>query len=204
MHNLDVNIQGETLLSSFTPKEKHIIEKIFIEKEDNFKRIMNNYTKYPDRTICLIENYIKQNQNYSSIMNAIYTTNYKSAEFIDQRMSSLVDFINATYNVKETNYHYGLSFWVYFDPNIIRNNKNLSRGIIMSYGGNPELYFDYKSHELVLECRSLNENNQSDVLYRSNSILYQRWNHFVINYNYGTLDLFINNNLVGSYKNITL
>ena len=40
-------------------------------------------------------------------------------------------------------------------------------------------------------------------LYRTKKILYQKWNHFVINYNYGTMDLFINNNLVGTYKNVT-
>ena len=203
MHNLDMNIQSESLLSSFTPKEKHIIEKIFTEKEGNFRNLMKNYEKYPDRTICLMENYIKQNENHASVMNAIYTTNYKSADFIDQRMSSLVDLINSTYNIRDTNYHYGISFWVYFDTNIVQNNKQIERGTIMSYGGNPELYFDYTTKELILQCQSAENNQESDILYRSDSILYQRWNHFVINYNYGTLDLFINNNLVGSYKNIT-
>jgi len=118
-------------------------------------------------------------------------------------MSSLVDLINSTYKIKDTNYHYGISFWVYFDPSIVQNNNNLKRGIVMSYGGNPELYYDYENRELILECQSLNEMNESKILYRTSTILYQRWNHFVINYNYGTLDLFINNNLVGSYKNIT-
>lgn len=203
MHGLDISIQSDTLLSSFTPKEKHIIEKIFVEKEEKFRKLMNEYNKYPDKTICLIENYIKQNENYASIMNSIYTTNYKSADFIDQRMSSLVDLINSTYDIKDTNYHYGISFWVYFDPSIVQNDNNLERGIIMSYGRKPELYYNYKTRELILECASLDDSIIPEILYKSDTILYQRWNHFVINYNYGTLDLFINNNLVGSYKNIS-
>ena len=39
------------------------------------------------------------------------------------------------------------------------------------------------------------------ILYRTSSILYQRWNQFVINNKYGEVDLFINSNLVGNYKN---
>ena len=83
MHGLDISIQSDTLLSSFTPKEKHIIENIFVEKEEKFRKLMNEYNKYPDKTICLIENYIKQNENYASIMNSIYTT------IINLRISSI-------------------------------------------------------------------------------------------------------------------
>ena len=43
--------------------------------------------------------------------------------------------------------------------------------------------------------------NKEVVLYRTSSILYQRWNQFVINNKYGEVDLFINSNLVGNYKN---
>ena len=33
-------------------------------------------------------------------------------------------------------------------------------------------------------------------------MIFQRWNHFVVNYNYGTLDIFVNNNLVSSINNL--
>ena len=41
------------------------------------------------------------------------------------------------------------------------------------------------------------------MIYKTSDILFQRWNHFVINYNYGTLDIFINNNLVATQKNVS-
>jgi hypothetical protein len=40
------------------------------------------------------------------------------------------------------------------------------------------------------------------ILYKTTQVLFQRWNFIVMNYNYGSLDLFINNNLVGTYPDI--
>ena len=39
-----------------------------------------------------------------------------------------------------------------------------------------------------------------EEVYRSKGILYQRWNHVVINSNDSKIDIFINNNLVGTHK----
>ena len=99
-------------------------------------------------------------------------------------------------------YHYGISFWIY-----LNNSNNLSgKQTIVTYGNRPSLYFDGTKKQLLLEINkdivSSTEKNSDNILYKTNDILYQKWNHIVMNYNYGTFDLFINNNLVGSYKNI--
>ena len=44
--------------------------------------------------------------------------------------------------------------------------------------------------------------NVAILIYVYENILYQRWNNFIINYSGGTLDIFINNNLVVSKQNI--
>ena len=44
--------------------------------------------------------------------------------------------------------------------------------------------------------------NKENLIYKTKNILFQKWNNFVINYNYGTLDIFINNNLVLTKRNI--
>jgi hypothetical protein len=44
----------------------------------------------------------------------------------------------------------------------------------------------------------LNGNNEYKTAFKTNDLLYQKWNFIVLNYNDGVLDVFINNNLVGT------
>lgn len=126
---------------------------------------------------------------YKSIM--LYLATFNNANFSKTFVSDL--------NIN--NYHYSMSCWIYLNrenaaPITSANNKN----VIIKYGNRPSLYFNIATKELTLE--TINSNDNIIVLYRTNNILYQRWNHIVITNNYGTIDLFINGNLVGSYKNI--
>lgn len=91
-------------------------------------------------------------------------------------------------------YHYGISFWLY-----LNSNEMTGKDVIFQYGTKPSMYFNHNTKELSLE---INNNTHDVILYSSTNILYQRWNNIVMNYNYGTFDLFINNNLVGTYTNI--
>ena len=59
---------------------------------------------------------------------------------------------------------------------------------------------DLYGKELTVEVINIDKSNI--ILYRANNILYQRWNNIVMNYNYGTFDLFINNNLVSTNPGI--
>ena len=117
--------------------------------------------------------------------------------------------MNYLNGIKTYNYHYGLSFWVYLDTTLLRNDDNLDYGIIMNYGNKPRMTYNYRRREISMEIDTMDPNvNFNDKkklvkLYTTKNILFQRWNHFVLNYNYGTLDLFVNNNLVGTYKNIS-
>ena len=92
-------------------------------------------------------------------------------------------------------YHYSLTAWVYFQKVASRDFQ-----LIYSFGTRPSLYYDPVTSSLMVivdygsECEK--------ILYKTTNVLYQRWNFIVMNYNYGTLDLFINNHLVGTYPNV--
>ena len=103
-------------------------------------------------------------------------------------------------------YHYGLSYWIYLNKQSSVSNKQIdteliSRDLIVKYGDRPSMYYDHITKELIVEYISTNT-NKTIILYRSTEILYQRWNHIVMNYDYGIFDLFINGNLVYSNPNI--
>jgi hypothetical protein len=92
-------------------------------------------------------------------------------------------------------YHYSLSFWVFF--NTVECTKKQT---IMTFGLKPSLYYNPEKGELIVEVKDKNATrnkfNRPTTIYKTNNILFQRWNHIVMNYNYGTFDMFINNNLV--------
>ena len=103
---------------------------------------------------------------------------------------------NFVKDLSNNNYNYSLSFWIYLNP----TPTMTGRDVLIQYGNRPSMYFNHATNELTLEIINQPE-NVPVVLYRSSDILYQRWNHVVINNNYGEVDLFINSNLVGNYKN---
>ena len=95
-------------------------------------------------------------------------------------------------------YHYSCSFWVYLNTLEFCAEKQL----IVSFGTKPSLYYTPSTQELSVEINKGETTNKRE-LYKTNKVLYQRWNHIVFNYQYGVLDLFINNNLVGTYNALT-
>ena len=92
-------------------------------------------------------------------------------------------------------YHYALTAWVYFQE---IQSKDLQ--LIYSFGSRPSLYYD-PLHGALMVIIDYGRASQK-TLYKSTSVLFQRWNFIVMNYNYGSLDLFINNNLVGTYPDV--
>jgi hypothetical protein len=98
-------------------------------------------------------------------------------------------------NIKGNKYHYSISFWIY----LFSNPTTIGKDTILKYGYRPSMYYDHAKKELSVE---IIQQDNPVVLYRTSDILYQRWNHVVMNYDYGTFDLFINNNLVSTNSEI--
>lgn len=101
-------------------------------------------------------------------------------------------------------YHYGISFWLYLDTNIL-TDANRPKALILSLGSRPSMYYDYDNRQLILEITdhiNASEFKQTRVYY-SSKLLFQRWNHIVMNYAHGQFDLFINNQLVATQSNVS-
>jgi hypothetical protein len=89
-------------------------------------------------------------------------------------------------------YNYGLSFWLYINTFHFKQNA-LQTQEIVSFGRKFTLTYDNIENVLIILL-------EKEEVYRSKEILYQRWNHVVINSHDTKLDLFVNNNLVGTYN----
>ena len=149
---------------------------------------------------------LRQEDKYYELLNKIGDYNNMKNDFIYQEASSLVHLINRTNHIQDYNYHYGLSFWVYFDPQIQTvKTYETSADLFMTYSNSPKIFYDYNSKELKItidDCENQSKQCSENLIYKTKDILFQRWNHFVVNYNYGTLDCFINGNLVLSKSKI--
>ena len=98
------------------------------------------------------------------------------------------------------NYQYGISFWFYLDS----NNTNTANIPILSYGHKPAVFYNPSKNLLEVQVEEKNESltNEMVTIYQKTDIYLQKWNHMIINYVGGTLDIFLNGDLVKSAINI--
>jgi len=102
-------------------------------------------------------------------------------------------------------YSYGLSFWLFIEaqpPNV--GGAYAKYVNILDYGGKPAIRYKGSKNELKITFR-LNDDNDNHtereiLLY--DKLKYQKWNHFIVNYDRGTVDVFVNNVLLATEGSI--
>ena len=198
-HFLDDLVDNEDLLTIFNEDEQHVIQNSIHEENSNMKNTIQRLKHNPEMLQDYIISHFSSNDNYMNLLSHINEYNNEKNKFLNNRLSYLVQMINMNNGIHDYNYHYGISFWVYFDSHILKDSYAEEYGLIMDYGNQPKIYYDLTSRELKIDIL---QNSESNTVYKTNKIIFQRWNHFVVNYNYGTLDIFVNNNLVTSINNL--
>ena len=115
-------------------------------------------------------------------------------------------------NGKDTfDYQYGLSFWLFIESSPPNTNANYNKFTsVLNYGGKPNIFYKANTNTLMItidqEQLSKKTNNKlieydengNRIVYINNNFLLQKWNNIIINYNGGTLDIFLNGELVKS------
>lgn len=99
------------------------------------------------------------------------------------------------------NYGYGISFWFYINTQPPSTSNAYSRFTnILNYGGKPSIKYRADKNELLVTFQLKDETTREIIMY--NKLKHQKWNHFVINYDHGTVDVFINDELVATEKGV--
>lgn len=112
-------------------------------------------------------------------------------------------------------YQYALSFWVFITPtnSSSPNNKFVT---ILDYGNKPNILYQASTNSIMITMdqkdlrRELTGKNKltdfdehgNRIIYQSKDFPLQKWNNIVVNYSGGTLDVFINNELVKSASGV--
>ena len=104
-------------------------------------------------------------------------------------------------------YQYALSCWIFLDASNPNYNTYTS---LMNFGEKPNILYNGKTNTLMITMQQKDlqktTNNKlfqfdehgNRILYVHKNMLLQKWNQLVINYNGGTLDIFLNGQLVKS------
>jgi hypothetical protein len=105
-------------------------------------------------------------------------------------------------------YNYGLSCWLFIDG----SNTTDKFYSLLDYGGKPSIKYRGVDNTLMITIDNkmvngnpIKEKNNLDesgniIIYKNTNFLLQKWNNIVINYKSGILDIFINSELIQSFK----
>jgi hypothetical protein len=104
-------------------------------------------------------------------------------------------------------YHYSLSGWFYINPQPPNTSSAYTKYTsLFNYGNKPDIQYNGKLNSLriMTQTGKSDSTNEGDLLeiYETKDFSYQKWNYFVINYDGGTMDIFLNGELVSSRPNI--
>jgi hypothetical protein len=117
-------------------------------------------------------------------------------------------------------YQYGVSFWIYLDSVASGQDKYMT---LFNYGDKPRVLYKSSTNTLMITEQpndtspigdktgkgpskavdpSSIDQNGNRIVYKNEKVLLQKWNNIILNYNGGTLDIFINGKLVKSEPNV--
>ena len=105
-----------------------------------------------------------------------------------------------------SNYNFAISCKLWINPQSYSTSSAYNKQTpLLNYGDIIVIYYNKNKLEIYAATTDENYgyNNKLVKVYEIKDILYQRWNNIVINYFGGTLDLFLNNELLLSKISIT-
>lgn len=140
-------------------------------------------------------------QGGNQLINQPINTNVETALASYEQLNGSID----------PHYKYAISFWVYIDSAPPNTNSNYSKYTsLLNYGNKPNIMYNAEKNSLKIIMQQLDykekgsnklidfDENGNRIIYIDNNYLLQKWNNIIINYNGGTLDIFVNKKLVKS------
>ena len=108
-------------------------------------------------------------------------------------------------------YQYAISCWVFIDAAAPNTNPNYTKFTsLLNFGNKPNILYNSSKNTMMItmqqkDLKNITKNklidfddNGNRIIYVNENMLLQKWNNIIINYNGGTMDIFLNGELVKS------
>tara|TARA_B100000524_G_C23639153_1_gene366035 strand:- start:1 stop:1602 length:1602 start_codon:yes stop_codon:yes gene_type:complete len=170
-------------------------------KLGSFENIESNPEDYSYSSELNLSKYkLKLDYRNDKNTNIINTNIYNDINYEDD--DAVIDSSNNI--IHYNNYTYCISFWVNINPQPPNTGTAYNEYVsIFNYGKKPEVL--YKASKNFLLIKMIQGKDGEEEVYKSEDVSefkLQKWNHFCINYDKGTLDIFLNNKLIASRPGI--
>jgi hypothetical protein len=146
--------------------------------------------------------YIKSDALYNFITHSSGTVLLKNPAYLNSKHNlGWYESLHTTEEDTHYNYNYSISAWIYINyhgPNI--NSSYSQYTSLLNYGNKPNI--EYLGTSNTIRITMPDNVGVSQTIYKSSEIKMNKWNNFIINYSGGTLDIFINGELVVSKPGI--
>ncbi len=204
---LDLNYSDDPVKNKNNPKAKLGVKIITLKEaidiiQANVPKILANDIKIDNinQKIKEIKNsikMIKKNKNSKAVILQKLPVYLKR-----KRVLASADKLNKINNL-QLPYSYAISFWVFIHPQPPNYNVSVNKYTsILNHSANPNIMYRMKDNSLVITKEVEGYYGLSNkIIYKTDKIHLQRWNNIILNYNNGTLDVFINKKLVASKIN---
>lgn len=145
--------------------------------------------------------YLSQEHNLGDFQ----TLYVKSREKLlrDQNLGLLQTDNGMMEDLQQRHYYYAISAWFYINPQPPSTNAAHSRFTrILDYASKPVIEYNGATNELRIQTETTSDQKAGTktmaTLVTVNDIPLQKWNNIVVNYDHGTMDVFVNGKLVSS------
>jgi hypothetical protein len=209
--NEPINLDEETTLSNFTNTKNPNDLPVSFDKLNSDKinaAAKEDIDQTPADTLDnvrdLSENYIDQNVPKNKYLAWIY---YKIKNFTWLKVKLITHPMYTDYSTSRFSYTYALSGWFYLNPQPPSTSIAYTTYTnILNYGKKINIEYNGKLNSLrVMAAKPADkgeDKNMSTEVYKTSDIMYQKWNNFVINYDNGMVDVFLNGVLVATASGI--
>ena len=131
---------------------------------------------------------------YEKVVNSSGTTLLMKPSYINKE-TFLANFEDLN-GVDKLNYNYAVSCWLYLDSFPPNTNSSYTKDtVILDVGNKPSILFHADKNELSVRVKQ-NAKGKQEVYRKKDILKYQKWNQLIVNYNEGTLDIFLNSQMI--------
>ena len=151
-----------------------------------------------------IDEYKKEN---SSVLEKGIVLVDKATYFSNEKNILTTEFIKK-HIINGVAYNYSISCWVFIHsqaPNTSEAYNRFSK--ILDFNGEPIIGYNARENELIIKSKKVrtdttNIENKEIIIHRERKLKLQKWHNIVVNYVGGTVDIFLNGELVSNMERI--